>query len=214
MLLIPLIALSPLLLCQKSALPTTGSVQGVVVDIDNRPVTGAIVFGLPEADMRHQLRTTTDSDGRFALVDVPVGAIYIDAYNESAGYPYSFFSFFKVDDRPVKVSVVAGQNTKDVVIRFGPKAAHLNIEITDQGGTRGIEGARLVFSRDAMPGAYRRGARPKESILVPTVPFRLTVEVPGYKAWHYGGDNWQGKAGLIALKPEESLTLKVRLVPQ
>src|SRR5438876_12354329 len=151
-----LITLASLLLCQSASLSaaprSTGSVQGVVVDGENHPVPGATVFGLPDNDMRHQIRDTTDSDGRFTLHDVPAGSIYIDAHKESAGYPYSFFSFFKVDDRPVKVAVVTGQDTKDIVIRLAAKAAHLNIEITDQDSQRAIEGARLLFSRDDIRG--------------------------------------------------------------
>ena len=47
--------------------------------------------------------------------------------------------------------------------------------------------------------------------MVPPVPFRLSVEAKGYATWHYGGEGWQGKAGLIVLKSGESLSLTVPL---
>ncbi len=33
----------------------------------------------------------------------------------------------------------------------------------------------------------------------------------GYEEWHYGGANWQDKAGLVNLKSGQTLTLDVRL---
>ena len=57
---------------------------------------------------------------------------------------------------------------------------------------------------------WPRGLEPLP-ILVPSVPFRLTVDADGYEPWHYGGVNWQGKAGLMTLKSGETLSLTVRL---
>jgi hypothetical protein len=48
-------------------------------------------------------------------------------------------------------------------------------------------------------------------MLVPPVPFRLTVQADGYEPWHYGGKNWARKAGLITLKSGQTLSLAVRL---
>jgi len=210
-----LIMLMPVAFCQNSTPPpAAGSVQGFVLDAANKPVVEAIVFGLPEENMRHQIKDKTGPNGEFTLSNVPGGGIYIDAYKESEGYPYSFFSFFKIDERPVKVAVVAGQVTKDVIIRLGAKAAYLNVDITDPDGKPPADPASLVFSRDDIPGTYKSGAGAKESVMVPPVPFRFAVEVSGYKPWHYGGDEWQGNKGLIALKPGESKNLTVHLVRQ
>jgi hypothetical protein len=188
-------------------------VRGTVVDSGNQPLAGASVFGISESNARREIRAMTNSYGQFSLSHVPVGTLYVDAYKESAGHPYSFFSFFKVDDRPVKVSVVEGVLTNDVVIRLGAKAARLHLEITDANDSRPAGGINLVFSRDDMPGEYRTSARANESLLVPAIPFRFSVEVPGFKPWHYGGDAWKDNSGLVVLKPDESKTIVIRLAP-
>jgi hypothetical protein len=51
----------------------------------------------------------------------------------------------------------------------------------------------------------------EKSMMVPAVPFRVTVDAEGYDTWHYGGANWQGKAGLITLKSGQTMSLAVRL---
>ena len=193
-----------------------GSVRGVVLDAGKNPVSGAIVYGLPERDMRHKIQTTSDSTGVFLMTNVPPGAIYLDAYNESLGYPYNAFSFFGVSKGPVKISVSAGRVFPDVVIQLGPKGARLNLEIMNIDGAPVTAGAGLVFTRDDVPrqGRYERGARAKESILVPAVPFRLAVKAAGYQEWHYGGESWQGNEGLIVLTSGGVLNLLVRLKPE
>lgn len=189
-----------------------GSVEGVVLDPQGNPVPDATVFGLPENDMRHQIRATTGPTGVFTLEGVPQGSIYIDAYKESAGYPYGFFAFFKTkDDRtPVKVFVQPGQVTKDVVIQLGSKAAYLRVDLIDDRGAP-VDNAQLVFTRDDVRGVYKRAVHKGELIMVPPVPFRLTAEASGYKSWHYGGEQSQDKTGLISLKPGQILRVQVDL---
>ncbi len=47
----------------------SGSVRGLVLDGQNQPLPGAIVFVVGEPDMR----TVTRGDGRFDLANVPIG---------------------------------------------------------------------------------------------------------------------------------------------
>jgi hypothetical protein len=189
-----------------------GSVQGVVLDSQHNPVPDAVVFGLPEGDMTHQIRGTTGLTGAFTLKGVPPGRIYIDAYKESAGYPYGFFAFFKTkDDRtPVNVAVQPGQVTKNIVIQLGSKAAYIRIDLSDDHGAA-VGAAQLVFTRDDVRGVYKRTIHNDELCMVPPVPFRLTVEATGYESWHYGQERSQDKNGLIALKPGQTLRIQVHL---
>ena len=76
-----------------------GSVAGVVLDDEGRFIRDATVYALPEKDMRKQLTTSTDEQGRFLLKAVPTGSVYIDAYKENDGLPHNFFAFFKTTDR-------------------------------------------------------------------------------------------------------------------
>ena len=187
--------------------PPSGSVQGIVLDDHEQPLPDATVYALPEGDMLHQLRTRTGPEGTFTLDGVPPGGVYVHAYKESAGYPYDFFSFFCAYDRPlIKTHVEAETVTRGVVVRLGARAGRLNIEVTDQDGTpvNAYPGIQLSFDRDDIPGPYRMGARAKESLLIPPVPFRLTVEAQGYEPW---------KSGVIALKSGGTLDLAVHLRP-
>lgn len=93
---------------------------------------------------------------------------------------------------------------------MGPKTSHLTLVITDPDGRH--TGASVIFTRDGFPqGIYRRGVGVDETVPVPAVPFRVTVEAEGYEPWHYGGAKWQGDAGLVNLKPGQTLSLDVRL---
>jgi hypothetical protein len=197
---------------QTAATPSVGSVEGVVLDEQNKPIPEANVYAPLPQDMRRRVATTTtDSSGKFGFRDLPTGVVYIYAYKVSDGYPDGFFRFFKLpNDQPlVSAKVEAGQVTTGVTIKRGARAAHLKVNVTDENGNP--LGGYFVFTREDQPGAYQQGASPEESMLVPPVPFRLTVGAMGYGEWHYGGANYAGKAGLIALKSGQTLNLAVRL---
>lgn len=204
---LPILFITMLLVWQNSAAglaSSLGSVEGVVLDEQGEPLPKATVFGLPEEDMGHQIRTTADWEGRFTLGGVPPGWVYLHAYKESAGYPYDFFAFFNTKDRkPVKVHIEAGKMTSNVVLKLGPRAAHLDFTIIDQDGMPLKSDSQLLFVRDDIPGTYRRGGT-TGSILVPPVPFRLTVEAQGYQPW---------KSDLIDLKSGQVLQIVARLKP-
>jgi hypothetical protein len=186
---------------QRSEAPALGSVEGIVVDAQGA-IGGAVVFGLPEQDMVHQLRTTADDMGRYKLEGIPVGDVYMDAYKESDWYPYKFFSFFRDLYPPVKVNIEAGKTTTDVIIRLGPKAGRINFTITDEQGNHLAAG--LSFTRDDMPkyGDYGTAVQSPHSMFVPPVPLRVTIDSEGYESWH---------SGVILPKSEKTLDIAVRL---
>jgi hypothetical protein len=190
----------------------TGSVAGVVLDQQGKPIPDANVYALLEEDMRRPIAsTTTDSAGKFLLADVPAAVIYIYSYKESDGYLHGFSNFFAVpnDQSLLSVKVGAGQIT-GVTIKRGARAAHLKFNVTDENGRR--LGVTLMLTRDDQPGQfYRTGITGEETMMVPPVPFRLTLEEAGHETWNYGGANYAGKAGLITLKSGETLNLAVRL---
>ena len=186
-----------------------GSAKGVVLDSAGKPLAGATVYALPEEDMTKQIRTTSDSAGRFTLGGIPAGGAYLDAFKESDGYPYNFFSFFKSPGErvPVKIKIIPGKVTPDVVLQLGLRAAYLQLDVTDEDGTP-VNGG-LSFDRLDIPGPYGTSVSAKELLMVPPVPFRLTFEAAGYLPWHYGGDRWRANAGLITLKPGETMHLPI-----
>jgi len=213
---VPLVGLSQ----NKSAAPTgTGSVVGIVIDSDGKRIAGANVYALPAQDMTQRFSTLSDAEGKFTIGGIPISddcgwchTVYIQAYKDSDGYPDKVFAFYHtVDSEVAKVEIDANKAPPFVTIQMGPKTAYLKLVITDPEGNH--IGASVTFTRDGFPhGVYGRGMGVDETIPVPPVPFRLMVEAKGgYEDWHYGGVNWQGKAGLIILKSGQTLSLDVRL---
>jgi hypothetical protein len=186
-----------------------GSATGVVLDSAGKPLSGATVYALPKEDMLHQIRTSTDSEGRFTLRGLPPGGEYLGAFKESDGYPYNFFSFFKSpgDRTPVEIKITAGKVSPNIVLQLGLRAAYIQLDITNDDGSP--LGGALSFDRPDIPGPYRRGVSANELLMVPAVPFRLMFEAVGYLPWHYGGERWRGNSGFITLKPGETMHLQI-----
>jgi hypothetical protein len=204
---VALIAIALLLPLQVAPQPQrrndSGSVAGVVLDDEGWFIRHATVYGLREKDMRKQLTTVTDERGRFLLEAVPTGVVYVDAYKESEGLPYNFFAFFKTTDHtPVKIDVPEGNVATGVVIQVGPKAGYLNVTVMDQDGMMLEQEATLVFTRDDMPGSYKKSVKLPHSMLVPPVPFRFSIEVNGFESWN---------SEVIRLRSSEALNAVVSL---
>jgi hypothetical protein len=202
---------------QAAPLPeplSVGSVEGIVLDGSGEPLAGATVFGRPEKNMIKEIRTQSDANGRFLLTRVPAGGVYLDAFKEDEGYPYTFFAFMIMPGHGpygAKVMIKAGETTTGAVIRLGAKAAVLKFRITDESG-KPID-ANAEFERPDLGtgGQSGRSISSDQTLLVPPVPFRVTVSVEGYAPWHYGGEKWRGDEGLIRLQSGETLVLPVRL---
>lgn len=163
---------------------TTASVTGTVQDGNGSPISGANVQAILESDYKKQFPDITDSNGRFAISELPAGTFFLQAYKESDGYPQSFFAFFS---RPgmqfPSITLKPGEAISGAVIKLGAKAARINLDIASQDG-KPLDAA-LSFSRpDVVNGSYSVGVNSKTSLLVPPVPFKLTVESNGYKPWH------------------------------
>jgi hypothetical protein len=189
--------------------PATGSVEGTVLDGEGKPLPGATVF---VGTLAKGPRTKTDAGGRFRLNGLSAGNIGLLAYKESDGYPYDMFSFFLMPGEQIpKLDVAAGETVRGVVIHLGARAAYLKLEVTDESGLP--VDSNLSFSRPDLGryGDYRRSAKANDVILVPPVPFRLTIEAEDFEPWHYGGADWQTAKGLVRLKSGEVLALSIHL---
>jgi Carboxypeptidase regulatory-like domain len=197
---------------QTAATPGLGSVEGVLLDRDSIPISGATVYALLKEDMRiTAASTTSDSAGKFTLRELPAGGVFVYAYKESDGYPKAFFQFFTNpgSQLPVEAKVESGKLTTGVTLKLGARSAYLKFNLTDENGNH--VPAAVVFTRLDQDGDFQTGTKGDDTILVPPVPFRLTIQASGYPPWHYGRVNYAGKTGLIALKPGQTLNLNVRL---
>lgn len=183
----------------------TGTIQGIVLDGDGNPIVCVSVYALPWDDMlRRRFTTTTDDSGQFTIAGLPSGLVYPHAYNYAAGYPDDFFSFYLEPGAPMtEVTVKAGETIKDVVIRRGPKYARQEFAIFGPDG-KPFEAASLDFDRPDIPGPYGSSLGPNMSMLVPPVPFRVTVHEEGYAPW---------TSQMLELKSGETFHLDVSLTP-
>jgi len=208
-----------------------GSVQGVVIDSDGRPVPEASVFinmmsaqgGAAPIGGRIPLEGLTvkaDAEGNFIFSNFPVAYnVRLDAYKEDRGYPKGFSSFYgylRTKTYPRIFDVAAGQKVQGVVVQFTMRAAYLQFDISDQDGRPLNAGGKFLLpepdsSRPNRPFDMSTSISAKETMPVPPAPFWLEIDAPGYEPWRYGGERWEGKEGLITLKPGETLTLTVQL---
>jgi hypothetical protein len=194
---------------QAPTAETVGGIQGVVLDGDGNPIPDANVYALPQEDMVHRrFDAKTDDSGKFALAGLPPSNVYyLFAYKEAAGYPDEFFSFFGEPGFDVtKATVRANETTGNVVIRRGPKYALLEIAVSGGDGKPNDLAVQLDFSRPDIPGPYGTAMKmgSTRSMLVPPVPFRLTVSAEGFAPW---------SSDPIKLKSGETFHLDVTLRP-
>jgi hypothetical protein len=188
-----------------------GIVEGVVVDGHGKPLPDATVTSYTQVAGvgRDVMQYQTNGNGQFSL-HLPEGKVWLSAHKDSEEYPYAFFAFYLMPQQEFPtVEVKAGETTKGIVVRVGPKAAHLNYEVVDEDG-KPVAGA-FIFTRLDQAEKYSTSALAKDDLLVPPTPFRATFEAKGYKPWHYGGGKWTGKEGIISLKSGEILNLPIHL---
>ncbi len=187
-------------------------VEGIVVDGDGKPLPSATVTSYTNAGgaTRDVMQYHANANGEFSL-RLPEGTVWLSAHKNSEGYPYSFFAFYLSPGQEFPtVKISPGETTKGVVVRVGAKAAHLNYQVVDEDG-RPVLGGFVFVRLDQADRPYTTSALAKDDLLVPTAPFRATFEAKGYRPWHYGGDNLQGKEGVISLKSDEVLNLTIHL---
>lgn len=198
--------LAGLVSTQDTRVTAFGSIEGVVRDLNGTPIPMASVYAFHETDFTKRIRTTADTNGKFALQNVPIGTVYVHAYKESDGYPDAFFSFFSTNKNSWQtVRVESGRATSNVVIELGPKYATLDLVIQNENGEP--VGATLTFVRDDDPSRpYSLGSNSRLSLLVPPVPFRLKVEAKGYEPWDYKAT----RTGRVAsIRPQSGQTVSV-----
>lgn len=187
-----------------------GAVQGRVVNELGTPLPGARVYADPVDDAPiGKLRfVITGKEGEFILEEVAPGINVICAAKEEAFYPDTGAAALATDPAALpRVRVEEGKLTPSVTVRV-TKGGRLIGSILDSVDGKPVKDSRIHLSRGDDPRldiSTGPDEQARFEFVIPSKPFRLTVEAKGYKPWRMDG--------LLTLKPEETRTLSIRLVP-
>ena len=189
-----------------------GAVQGRVLDELGKTLSGARVYADPvnvkDAPIGKVRFVTTSEEGDFILEQVVPGVNVICAAKEEAFYPDTGAAALATDPAALpRVRVEEGKLTPSVTVRL-TKGGKLMGSILDSVNGQPVKDARIRLSRGDDPRLYISTGPDEQArfeFVVPSKPFRFTVEAKGYKPWRTDG--------LLILKPEETRSLSIRLVP-
>jgi hypothetical protein len=184
---------------EDTGMPLLGSVEGVVVDPDGKPVGGAVVHetsddGRPLGGTIFRSATTTDVDGKFVLdhvipaEKVAIGAYKYDDYYENMMEPSTFR---RPPDLEIPVVEVKPEQTvTGVRIRFSKKAGKLHWYARDAHTKQLVNGVFIEWCRKGVPAMYcqhESGASDYERIISPGIGISIQIKADSglYEKWEY-----------------------------
>jgi hypothetical protein len=151
---------------QDLGVPEYGSIEGVVVDPDGKPVEGATVYAVgdnyPPMSRAHSV--TTKANGEFVLDQViPDNKIDIHAFKEGDYYVDVIAAF----DVPPKwemphVEVKPGQTVTGVRVQLMAKAAKLHLLVHDADTKQLVHGIFFQLCREDHPTHCTTGSGPAD----------------------------------------------------
>jgi hypothetical protein len=181
----------------------TGSVTGVVVDENGRPMSDATAYlesPLPKSATRP---LHTGSDGRFFESNLAYGTYFLFAERQTAGYTADHYNS--------SILQLGSENPHAAVtVALGAKAGILLLSAIDAVSGQPVEQAFVQVSSECPPETIKTAAGKK--FLIPSGrEYKLEVRAPGYESWHYTTDT-----GYLRLEPEQEMKRKIPLkrIPQ
>jgi len=205
---------------QQPTQASQGTVQGVVVDSDYKPIKDASVYAdnLSQPSPSRPYTVLTDAQGHFVLDAVPPGHIVMRAYKEADKYPKTSSTF----DEPVTAGTApefelkAGEEFQGIVIRLDGKAGLLHLRVLDAGTKELVKGITFQMCRGDHPGDSRYcisgSARGDYRLFVPALaPISIKISAPNHNDWMYQDPTT--KSLYIALAKGEERTLTINLQP-
>ncbi len=194
-----------------------GRIEGIVVTKEGMPVAGATVYIFQNGGSP---MNTSDETGKFKFTGVAVGKHLILAYKESDGFPNPVWTFYSeaLGSPKFPVADVRENQTVTVIVRLGPRASRLLINLIDAKTKRMIMDAAVAMNHVGKPKTLLR-AGPNQlngsfniNLLVPPhVPINLEVSAQGYRSWRYKGNG--PSPGALRLEPDSERRITVQLQP-
>lgn len=199
--------------------PSLGTVEGVVVNANNKPIKGASVYAdnLSMPSPARPYTVETDAQGHFVVDNVYPGDILMRAYKEADKYGDVVGAFGEPIGTNPKLEMKAGENFKGVVIRLDRKAGLLRFRVVDASTNELIRpGITIQMCRGGHLGEKRYclfgSVQPDYRLFVPAlVPLSISISAPNHSDWAY--EDKARKSPNITLAPGEDRTLKIKLQP-
>jgi hypothetical protein len=167
-----------------------GMIEGQVVTMEGVPVANATVYAF---EYGRSPINVTDVQGKFTLTHLPVGEHRINAYKEDDGFPNLLWSFYseayKREEFPI-VNVKENQLVRGVIVRLGPKAGRLLIDVIDAKTRQPISDVSVALNHKGKPKTlYRSGTTTPDGrfdlLIPPSIPINVVLSAPGYETWRY-----------------------------
>ena len=182
---------------ESQGAPKVGfEIKGKVINSSGKIVAGAAVFVDSDGSKASSVPTDiSDEEGNFSITLRELGDYTVYGSKEEDGYPLTVSAFHKqvtLDQIP-KLRITEPKNVENVVLELGQSVAKIEGIVKDVLNDRSVRTASITLRRADNPDLlYRTStdhANPgKFKIVVPTDPFTMTVESPGYGTWTYGDD--------------------------
>jgi hypothetical protein len=172
------------------------AIKGRTINSSGEIVAGATVFVDADGPKAGRVATgVSDEQGNFSVTLHEIGDYTVYGSKEEDGYALTVSAFHKqvtLEQIP-KLHITELMNVENVTLQLDQSAAKIEGRVKDVLNGRGVKSASITLRRTEDPELlYRTStdyANPgKFKIVVPTDPFTITVESPGYQPWVYGDD--------------------------
>jgi hypothetical protein len=168
---------------QQDANSVAGSIEGIVVDENGHALAHAEVTpddGSPKGMIIPYY--PTDAKGRFRIANLYPGEWLLFGRKLEDGYMDQDVNFaFLKGQKPLRVHVDAGSLTTGTVLRLGPRAAFVHVDLEDKATSRPITDLRIHMEQVSSPGNFLDSSQGAPAdILVPATKVKLAVTSPGY----------------------------------
>jgi hypothetical protein len=190
-----------------------GVIQGVVLDEEGNPLSGAKVHAeLKGIPMAKAIRfVESDRNGFFLIDRLEFGTYCVGALKEEDGYGPSDNSFF--NDKPLPTIQISVQNRiANAVVNLGPRAGILMGTIRDAFTGKPISvGFDLVQVKDRTKW-MRTSAPPQFRVLIPSSKeIEVKVSAAGYEPWFYPDPSIPSQ--VLRMEPGSQVHVDVLLKP-
>jgi hypothetical protein len=203
--------LSQTVAIQDPSDPQRARVSGIVLNERAQPVVEITVQATPPGPIVAVLpHTQTDASGRFVLVGLLPGHIYLNAFDEEAFYPDAKSNFWEKEG-VAEVDLPPGGEVPGILLALKP-VGRLDVAASRGSGTS-VGDIAVRLERDGEPTRWISGKKLSSSWLIPTAAVRLCAWAEGFFPSWFGWDGSFAWSKPIRVKPRETFAVVVWLTP-